>query len=176
MRRLALAALLSLTITVLVAASATAQPKPGTVTMQLDSVSASVSVRIGGAESRFGAVAGALEYDPANPDASTLLLSFDAGSIADAAMRKALDADAYPELRLASTAIARRGALPAALTMRDMTRPVIFQVRLQNLSRDVIRLHAEGTATGAAFGIKGGDVVFVIDAPFNIVVSSRTPQ
>jgi polyisoprenoid-binding protein YceI len=169
MRRLVLLALL-------IATAASAQPKPGTSTMELDSAHAMVTVTTGtagGAKGRFETVAGALQYDPAKPDASTVLLSLDAGSIQNAALRTALDAERFPEMRIASTAVIKAGALPAAVTVRDITRPVIFQVSFKTVSKDVIALHAQAALKSADFHLPGGDITFVIDAPFDKVEPTK---
>jgi polyisoprenoid-binding protein YceI len=161
MRRLVLPLLL-------IATAASAQPKQGTSTLQLDSDHATVTVTAGGALSRFKTVAGALQFDPAKPDASTLALSLDVGSIPDAAVRKALDADRFPELRIASTAAAKSGTMAMAVTIRDVTRSVLFQVSFKSVSRNVVALHAQATLKNGDFHL-GGDIPVVIDASFDKV-------
>jgi polyisoprenoid-binding protein YceI len=168
MRRLPLLALL-------IASGASAQPKQGISTMQLDSDHANVTAIIAGVQGRFETVAGALQYDPARPDSSTLLLSLDAGSIQNAAVRGAFDAAHYPELRIASTGAVKAGTMPTTVTIRDVTRPVIFQVSFKPVSKDVIALHAEAHIRTGDFHIggKNEDIPIVIDAPFNKVESAR---
>jgi polyisoprenoid-binding protein YceI len=166
MRRLAL-------LVLLIATAASAQPKPGTSTMELDSAHAMVTVTAAGAKGRFETVAGALQYDPAKPDASTVLLSLDAGSIQNAALRAALDAERFPEMRIASTAVIKAGAMPVAVTVRDITRPVIFQISFKTTSKDVIALHAQALLKSADFHLPGGDIAFVIDAPFDKVQPTK---
>jgi polyisoprenoid-binding protein YceI len=166
MRRLLLPA-------VLIATAAAAQPNQGTSTMQLDSAHATVTVMAGGAQGHFETVAGALQYDPARPDASTVLLSLDAGSIQNAAVRGALDAAAYPELRIASTTPAKSGTMTMAVTIRDITRPVLFQVSFKPASRDVITLHAQAVLKSGDFHLTGGGMPVVIDAAFDKVVPTR---
>jgi polyisoprenoid-binding protein YceI len=152
----------------LIATAAYAQPKQGTSTLQLDSGHATVTVTAGGAQGRFETVAGALQFDPAKPDASTLALSFDAGSITDAAVRKALDAERFPELRIASTAAAKSGTMPMTVTVRDVTRSVIFQVSFKSVSRNVVTVHAQAALKSGDFHL-GGDIPIVIDAAFDKV-------
>jgi polyisoprenoid-binding protein YceI len=143
--------------------------------MQLDSDHAKVIAAVGGAEGRFAIVAGALQYDPAKPDNSTLLLSLDASSIQDVAARGVFDAARYPEMRIVSTAAIKSGVLTAAVTIRDITRSMIFRVSFKTVSPDVIALHAEATIKSADFHLvgKGGDIPFVIDAPFDKVEPTR---
>ena len=152
----------------LIATAASAQPKPGTGTMEMDSNHTSVTVTAGGAQGRFQTVAGALQYDPAKPDASTLALAFDAASISDAMVRKVLDTDHFPELRIASTAPAKSGAMAMSVTVRDVTRPVVFQVSFKPLSKTVMAWHAQATLKGSAFHLSS-DIPLVIDAAFNKV-------
>ena len=164
-----------LLLVLLMASGAAAQPKPGISTMQLDSDHAAVTAMIGGVQGRFETVAGALQYDSARPDSSTLLLSLDAGSIQNAAVRGGLDAAHYPELRIASTAAIKAGRMPVAVTIRDVTRPVVFQVSFKPLSRDSIALHAETRIRAGDFHIGGKNdtIAIAIDAPFNKVEPTR---
>ncbi len=154
-------------------------PAKTTTTMQMDSDHANVTVRDGGVQSRFAVAAGALEYDPARPDRSTLAMSLDAGSLTDAATAQLFDAQHFPEMRIASTASGKNNGdtetLATDVTIRDVTRPVVFHLRLQNVSAGVINLHAEATIRGADFHVpgKGGDIVLVIDAPFDAVQPTR---
>ena len=164
-----------LLIAVLIATAASAQPKQGTSTMQLDSAHATVTVQVGGTQGRFETVAGALQYDPANPNASTLLLSLDAGSIQNAALRSAFEAERFPELRIASTASAKAGSLPVAVTIAEITRPVIFQVSFKPVSRDVVALHAQAVLKSGDFHLAGrnGDIAEVFVAPFDMVEPTK---
>jgi polyisoprenoid-binding protein YceI len=152
----------------LIATAASAQPKQGTNTMELDAAHAAVTVAAGGAQGKFGTVAGALQFDPALPDASTLAMSLDAGSISDDGVRKALDTDAFPEVRIASTTPVKSGTMTMLVALHDVTRPVPFQVSFKSASRDVVTMHAQATLKGGAFHVKG-DVPVVIDAVFNRV-------
>lgn len=152
----------------LIATAASAQPKQGTSTLEMDSGHTTVTVTAGGAQGRFQTVAGALQFDPAKPDASTLALSFDAGSISDAAVRKALDTEHFPELRIASTAIAKSGTMPMTVTLRDVTRSVIFQVSFKSTSRTVVTVHAQAILKSGEFHM-AGDIPIVMDAAFDKV-------
>jgi polyisoprenoid-binding protein YceI len=162
----------------LAATSVAAQTKP-TSTMQLDSDHASITAGVGGSKSRFAVTAGALEYDSARPERSTLALSLDTTSLADQRARTAFDADKFPELRIASTGIGKKSGnaetLATDVTIHDVTRPVVFQITLQAVSAGLVNLHAEATVHGADFhlGGKSGDVAIVIDAPFNAVQATR---
>jgi polyisoprenoid-binding protein YceI len=129
---------------------------------------------MGTANARFGIVAGALQYNPAKPEESTIALSFDTSSIAEKPARDAFDAEHFPELRLSSSGTAKKGsgdseALPVSVTIRNITRPVILQVTFQKVGTNVIALHAQGTLRGDDFKIKDGNIALVIDAPFNRV-------
>ena len=152
----------------LIATAASAQPKQGTSTLEMDSGHTTVTVTAGGAQGRFQTVAGALQFDPAKPDASTLALSFDAGSISDAAVRKALDTEHFPELRIASTAIAKSGTMPMTVTLRDVTRSVIFQVSFKSTSSTVVTVHAQAILKSGEFHM-AGDIPIVMDAAFDKV-------
>jgi polyisoprenoid-binding protein YceI len=168
MRRFVLAAAL-----VLIAADAAAQP--GTVTMQMDSDRSTVTATMGSANARFGIVAGALQYNPAKPEESTIALSLDSSSILEKPARDAFDAEHFPEVRVSSSAVARKGgggeALPTTVTIRDITRPVIFQISFHQVGTNVIAMHAEATIRSADFKMSGkvGNIDLVIDAPFNRV-------
>jgi polyisoprenoid-binding protein YceI len=161
-----------LLIAVLIATAASAQPKQGISTMQLDSDHANVTAMIGGVQGRFETVAGALQYDPAKPDASTMALSLDVGSIRNDALRAAFDAAHYPELRIASNAVIKGGSLLTSVTIRDVTRPVLFKVSFKPVSKDVIALHAEATLKSSDFHLTA-DIPLVIDAPFDKVEPTR---
>jgi polyisoprenoid-binding protein YceI len=152
----------------LIATAASAQPKQGINTMELDAAHATVTVTAGGDQGHFGTVAGALQFDPAKPDASTLAMSLDTGSISGDAVRKALDVDHFPEMRIASTNAAKSGTMTMLVAMRDVTRPVPFQVSFKPVSGTVLAMHAEGTLKSGAFHLSG-DVPIVIDATFNKV-------
>ena len=168
MRRLILAASLALI------AGASAQPRPGIATMQMDSDRSTVTATMGTANAQFGIVAGALQYNPAKPEESTIALSLDTTSVVEKPARDAFDAEHFPELRISSAAVAKKGgdgreALPTSVTVRDITKPVIFQVSFKSVANGVIAMHAEGVLRSADFKLigKGGDVELVIDAPFN---------
>ena len=175
MRRLILAASLAL-----IAASAGAQPRPGVSTLQMDSDHSTVTATMSAANAQFGIVAGAMEYNSIKPEESTIALSLDTTSIVEKPARDAFDAGHFPELRISSSAVAKKGsdgreALPTNVTIRDITRPVIFQVTYRDVGNNVIALHAEGTVRSADFKMigKSGDVQLVIDAPFNRTASDR---
>jgi hypothetical protein len=152
----------------LIATAASAQPKQGTSTMELDAAHATVIVTTGGAQGHFGTVAGALQFDPAKPDASTLAMSLDAGSISGDAVRKALDVDHFPEMRIASISAAKSGTMTMLVAIRDVTRPVPFQVSFKPVSGTVLTMHAQATLKSGDFHLSG-DVPIVIDATFNKV-------
>jgi polyisoprenoid-binding protein YceI len=165
---------------VLIVAGAAAQAPPATQTLQMDSDRATVTATMSSANARFGIVAGALEYNSAKPEESTIALSFDSGSILEKPARDAFDADHFPEVRISSSAKAKTGrdggeSLPTNVTIRDITRPVIFQVTFQKVGTNVIAMHAEGTVRSADFKMsgKGGNIGLVIDAPFNRVGPER---
>jgi polyisoprenoid-binding protein YceI len=164
MRRLVL--LLSFAL----ATGAAAQPRPGTETLQMDSDHANVTLALGGNQERFSLAAGALEYDPANPQKSTLTFSLDTGSIEPEAARPSFDPEHFPELRIISTADAKPGkngmlVLPLNVTIRDITRAALFQVSFKRAAQ-AVTLHAEGVVKAADFHLGKGDVAFIIDAPF----------
>jgi polyisoprenoid-binding protein YceI len=161
MRRFALAACL-----VLIAAGAAAQPKPGTSTWQLNTEQASITA----AKAKFRLVAGALQWNDAAPEQSTIALSLDTTSLGDDALKSQFDAAHFPEMRLISTAPGKKSgdkeSLPTAVTIKDITRPVVLQLSFRNVSRTEIVVHAEGTLRGGDFKMKGGDIPLVIDTPF----------
>ena len=109
----------------LAATGATAQTKP-TSTMQLDSDHASITAGVGGSKSRFAVAAGALEYDSARPEHSTIAVSLDTTSLADQEARTAFNADRFPELRITSTGVGKKNgkaeALATDVTIHDITR------------------------------------------------------
>lgn len=153
------------------ASGAAAQPRSGPQTLQMDSRHAGAGLTWNGAKTRFTQVAGALEFDPANPLKSTIALSLDAASIESEAARKAFDPDRFPEMRIISTADAKPGkggmeALPVNVTIHDITHPILLQVRFNPAPVQGILLHAEGTVRAADFRLGTGDVPLVIDAPF----------
>ncbi|HWY60907.1 MAG TPA: YceI family protein [Rhizomicrobium sp.] len=175
MRHFILAA--SLVLTASGAAAQTAAPS--TQTLQMDSDHATVTATMSSANARFGIVAGALQYSPTKPEESTIALSFDTSSIEEKPARDAFDADHFPEVRISSSAIARKSgggeALPTMVTIRNITKPVVFQVTFTKVAADVIAMHAEGTVHSADFKMsgKGGTIQLVIDAPFNRVGPER---
>ena len=164
MRRFALAAWL-----VLIVAGAAAQPKLGTSTWQLNTEQASITA----AKAKFRLVAGALQWDDAKPEQSTIALSLDTTSLSDDGLKTQFDATHFPELRLISTAPGKKSGdketLPTALTIKDITKPVVLQLTFKTVSRTEIVMHAEGTIRGGDFKMKGGDMPLVIDAPFERV-------
>jgi polyisoprenoid-binding protein YceI len=155
----------------LAASGAAAQPLPGTQTLQMDSGRADIGFTLDGARTRFAETAGAMEYDPAHPLKSTIALSLDTASIEAEASRKLFDPDRFPEMRIISTADGKGGksgmeALPVNVTIRDITRPILLQVRFKPAGA-IVTLHAEGMVKAADFRLgKSGDVPLVIDAPF----------
>jgi polyisoprenoid-binding protein YceI len=161
MRRFALAVSL-----VLIAAGAAAQPKPGTTTWQLNTEQASITA----AKTKFRLVAGALQWNDASPEQSTVALSLDTTSLGDDGLKTQFDAAHFPEMRLISTAPGKKSgdkeSLPSAVTIKDITKPVTLQLSFKTVSRSEIDLHAEGTIRGGDFKMKGGDMALVIDAPF----------
>jgi polyisoprenoid-binding protein YceI len=173
MRRFVLAVSIALATT-----GAVAQTKP-TSTMQLDSDHADVAVMMSGAKHPFAVAAGALEYDPARPERSTIALSLDTTSLADQSARGAFDAEHFPELRIASTGIGKKSGsgetLATDVTIRDITRPVVFQIVLQTVSAKLVHLHAEAKIHSADFHLPGksSDITIAIDAPFNAVQTTR---
>lgn len=171
MRRIALAAAL-----VLLAGGVSAQP--GTSTWELNSDKSNITATMGGASARIGVAAGALEYNTAKPEQSTVAFSLDTSSIKEKPARDAFDTDHFPEMRISSSAAAKKGsngslALPMILTIREINKPVVFQVTLQKVGENVISLHAEATIRSGDFKMSGpgGNIQLVIDAPFNRVRS-----
>ncbi len=164
MRRFALAATL-----VLIAAGAAAQPRLGTSTWQLNTEQASITV----AKAKFHLVAGALQWDDAKPEQSTIALSLDTTSLGDDGLKTQFDAAHFPEMRLISTAPGKKSgdkeSLPTDVTIKDITKQVMLQVSFKTVSRTEIVMHAEGTIRGGDFKMKGGDMPLVIDTPFERV-------
>lgn len=171
--------ILAASLTLIAAAAAAQTAAPETQTLQMDFDRATVTATMNSANARFGIVAGALQYSPAKPEESTIALSFDAGSIREKPAREAFDAEHFPEVRIASTAMARKTgageALPTMVTIRNISKPVIFQVTFKTVATDIIAMHAEGTVRSSDFKMsgKGGNIELVIDAPFNRVGPER---
>lgn len=161
MRRLALAASL-----VLIAAGAAAQPGPGSSTWQLNPDKAEITA----GKAKFALVAGALQWTAAKPEQSTIALSLDTTSLAADDVKAALDAAHFPELRIITTGAGRKSgdkiSLPTAVTIKDITKPVMLQAGFKTVSRSEIDMHAEGVLRSGDFKLKGGDIALVIDAPF----------
>jgi polyisoprenoid-binding protein YceI len=162
MRRLVLIASLALIVT-----GAAAQP--GTSTWQLETDQANVTA----AKSKFALVAGAMQWNSAKPEQSTLALSLDTTSLGDDAVKSELDAAHFPEIRIITTDPGRASggkiSLPTAVTIRDVIKPVSLQVSYKANSTRQITLHAEGTIRASDFKLKGSDIPLVIDAPFKPV-------
>jgi polyisoprenoid-binding protein YceI len=106
---------------------------------------------------RFGEFSGRLEIaaDPAASVAtgSVAVASIDTGvALRDKHLRSALffDAEKYPEIGFASTAIELRGAgefaVAGELTMHGHTRPVTFLVRVLDGDASTGRVHLEASA------------------------------
>jgi len=158
MRRLVLATSLAL-----IAAGAAAQP--ANQVWQLNSDAANITAN----KSKFGLTAGALEWNSAKPEATTFALSLDTTSLGDDGLKAQLDAGHNPEMRIITTTPGRKSGdkinLPAAVTVKDVTKPVTLEVSYKNSGRQ-IDMHAEGTIRGSDFKMKGGDIALVMDAPF----------
>jgi polyisoprenoid-binding protein YceI len=161
MRRLVLITVLILPLAALTAA----QAQTGTSIWQLQYDAANVTA----AKSKFGLTAGALEWNAAKPEQSTLALSLDTTTLGDDAVKTELDAAHNPELRIMTNGPGRASggtiSLPTSVTVRDVIKPVTFQVTYKAEGR-LITLHAEGTLRASDFKLKGGDIPLVIDAPF----------
>ena len=56
-------------------------------------------------------------------------------------------------------------SLPVNVTIRDITRPALFQISFK-YSAQTIALHAEGVVRATDFHLGKGNVTFTIDAPF----------
>ena len=90
----------------------------------------------------FNEVEGSGQFDPQNPEASTISVTIQTASVdtrnadRDAHVRGAdfLDVEAFPTLTFVSTAIASTGGddfdITGDLTIKDVTRPVTFSVEL----------------------------------------------
>jgi len=156
---------------------AAAQPNPGSQTLQMDQDHASLGITLAGVKSRFAQAAGALQYDPGGPEKTTIALSLDTSSIESTPVRQLFDSEHFPEMRIASTSAAQPGKdgmekLPVNVTIREVTRPEIFQVSFKNGSGQAIEMHAEGMLRGADFRMKTGDIVLLFDATFQRVVQN----
>jgi polyisoprenoid-binding protein YceI len=158
MRRLVLAAAMTVSL-------APAQAQPGTSIWQLQYDAANITA----GNSKFGMTAGALQWNPSKPEQSTFALSLDTTTLGDDALKTELDAAHNPELRIMTTGPGRASggkiSLPTAITIRDVIKPVTFQVSYKAEPRQVT-MHAEGTIRASDFKLKGGDIPLVIDAPF----------
>ena len=148
---------------VLLAAGAIAQPAPST--WELDYSKAQVTL----AKAKLGLSAGALQWNAAKPEQSTLALSLDTTTIADDAVKTELDAQHFPELRVITNGPGRASggkiSLPVMVTVKDITRPATLLVSYQAQPRQ-ITFHAEGVLRAADFKLKGADLALVMDAPF----------
>jgi polyisoprenoid-binding protein YceI len=162
MRRLVAAASMAVSVAAILA---TAQAQTGTSVWQLQFDAANITA----AKSKFGLTAGALEWNPAKPEQSTLALSLDTTTLGDDAVKTELDAAHNPELRIMTSGPGRASGgtinLPTNVTVRDVIKPVTFQVSYKAEGR-LITMHAEGTLRASDFKLKGGDIPLVIDAPF----------
>jgi polyisoprenoid-binding protein YceI len=157
MRRLVLAASIALI--------AAAAAQPANQVWQLNSDAANITAN----KSKFGLTAGALEWNNAKPEATTFALSLDTTSLGDDGLKTQLDAGHNPEMRIITTTPGRKSgdkiSLPAAVTIKDVTKPVTLEVSYKNSGRE-IDMHAEATIRGSDFKLKGGDIALVMDAPF----------
>ena len=109
----------------------------------------------------FNEVEGSGQFDPQNPEASTISVTIQTASVdtrnadRDAHVRGAdfLDVEAFPTLTFVSTAIASTGGddfdITGDLTIKDVTRPVTFSVELTGTVVDPwgnTRVGLEGSA------------------------------
>ncbi len=137
---------------------------------------------------RFDKVEGGYDYDPAQPLASKIAVTVDAGSLdtGDPGVSKQfahefLDADRNPTITFKSSAIqttdATHGTVTGDLTFRGVTQPVTLDVTYDGAASGLIGGHrmgfsATGTITRSQFGSKawlgevGDDVQLVIEAEF----------
>jgi polyisoprenoid-binding protein YceI len=163
MRRLVLAAWL-----VLFAGAAAAQT--GTSTWQFNIAGSTVTA----SKSPFKEVAGVMEWNPAKPEASTLAFSLDTTTLSAEDLKMDLDAAHYPELRIVTTGPGRKNgdmiSLPAAITIGQITKPVMLQVSYKANPPRQIGFHGEATIRHNDFKLKGSDIVLVIDGPFERIV------
>jgi polyisoprenoid-binding protein YceI len=117
---------------------------------------------------RFDEIAGAFDYDPANPAATKVAVTIDAHSLdtgeRDSSKRFAdlfLNADAHPAITFVSRTLtvtdATHGALAGDLTLNGVTRPVTLEVTYDGFEAGLVGGKRMGfSATGAikrsAFG------------------------
>ena len=109
----------------------------------------------------FNEVEGSGQFDPQNPEASTISVTIQTASVdtrnadRDAHVRSAdfLDVEAFPTLAFVSTAIASTGGddfdITGDLTVKAVTRPVTFSVELTGTLADPwgnTRVGLEGSA------------------------------
>ncbi len=109
----------------------------------------------------FNEVEGSGQFDPQNPEASTISVTIQTASVdtrnddRDAHVRGAdfLDVEAFPTLTFVSTAIASTGGddfdITGDLTIKDVTRPVTFSAELTGTVVDPwgnTRVGLEGSA------------------------------
>ena len=139
--------------------------QPATSTWELDYSKAQVSV----AKAKLGLSAGAIQWNAAKPEQSTLALSLDTTTIADDAVKAELDAQHFPEMRIITSGPGRvRGGkitLPVMVTVDEISKPGNLVVSYKSEPR-LITMHAEGTLRASDFKLKGGNIALVIDAPF----------
>ncbi len=163
MRRLVLAACFAL-----IAGSAFAQS--GTSTWQMNMAQSTITA----SKSPIKEVAGVMEWNPLKPEQSTLAFSIDTTSIAADDLKTVLDAAHDPELRIVTTGPGKISggniALPAELTIGQITKAVTLTVSYKpNLPRQ-IAFHGEVTIRHNDFKLKGSDIPLVIDGPFERVL------
>jgi polyisoprenoid-binding protein YceI len=137
---------------------------------------------------RFDRVDGDYDYDPAQPLASKISMSVDAGSldtgdpgVSRQFAREFLDADRNPTITFTSSAIqttdGTHGTVTGDLTLRGVTQPVTLDVTYDGAASGLIGGHRMGfSATTrikrSQFGSKawlgdvGDDVQLVIEAEF----------
>ena len=135
---------------------------------------------------RFDKATGALNWDPAHPDASTLSVSVDTASIdtpvegfaAELAGPGYLKSAAFPKATFASTAFhqidAAHGRVDGAFTLLGKTFPMTFDVELIGAGKGFmghprIGIEARGRINNSDFGLSpmlGASIQLVIDAEF----------
>ncbi len=170
MRNLVLAATLSLIA--LPAAAQTVFPS-----MELDFTQAKATIGVGGQQGSFKLIAGAMQFDAAKPENSTIAISLDVGSLDNQELQTALDLEHYPELRIQSTAPAKGNAggetLPTILTIHEIDRPAMLKVSFTNVSAQGVTVHAEANVKSGDYKLAGksGPISIVVDAPFKRVAS-----
>ena len=140
------------TVSIAVQSSKTAQTDPKTSTWTIDAAHSSVEfsvkhMMISTVKGRFHQVEGTASINEANPAASAIEASVDIASVDTGAAQRDehlrsddfFNAEAYPKMTFRSTGISGKDedwTLEGDLTIRDVTRPVSFEVEFEGRGPD----------------------------------------